>query len=236
MLRTSYLLLTCFLCTLLSGTEYIPSHQCALKFPKKGVPQEFLLITGCARSGTLYITEVLKFSGLDIGHECFGKDGCCSWTMAVDSDRSPYGPPTNSTYFIHTFHQVRNPLLVISSVYTTEPQESWEFICGKISEMHCDDTHLMRCAKYWYYWNLAAEKKAEWTYKIEDLDAVYNEMSDRLNYWLDRDALEAVSRTTNHRGDYIHKFTWADLKKELPKELFNNIQKLAMRYGYPITD
>lgn len=198
---------------------------------------KFLLITGCARSGTTYISEVLKQVGLDIKHEALGKDGSASWPMAATtSDDSPWGPSATGIYFEHIFHQVRHPLLVISSVYTTEPEQSWDFICKEIPEIRPEDDHVVKCAKYWYYWNLMAEGKAEWTYQVEEIEAVLDQMSARLQFPLSKEALDLVSTTTNHRGAYIHQFTWSDLREMLPSSLLSRIQTLALKYGYCIED
>lgn len=197
---------------------------------------KFLLITGCARSGTTYITEVLKQAGLQVEHEFLAKDGCVSWLMAVDSDYAPWGPPDNGIYFEHIFHQVRHPLLVISSVYTTEPKQSWDFICKHIPEIHSKDDHVVKCAKYWYYWNLRAEEKAEWTYQVEEIETILSHMSKRLKFPLSRELLKRIPKTSNHRGAYVHKFTWADLHVMLPPDLLSKIQTLAVKYGYSIED
>ncbi|MFI5343989.1 MAG: hypothetical protein ACHQUC_07195 [Chlamydiales bacterium] len=207
-----------------------------LAAPQEYLIDKFLLITGCARSGTTYISKVLSHSGLEIGHEKLLKDGCTSWTMAVDSDCSPYGPPSKGIHFEHIFHQARDPLQTISSVYSTEPPASWNFICSVIPNISLADTKLMRAAKYWYYWNLEAERKAEWTYRVEDIEIVWDEMCQRLNISLNRDALATVSKTTNTRGPHQIECTWKMLRNELPLEFYLKIQLLAQRYGYPIDD
>ena len=139
-----------------------------------------LLITGCARSGTLYITKVLRLNGLAVRHEIHqGSDyGIVSWCMAVDSNKAAYGPPSNRYNFKHIFHQVRHPLKAIAS-QMTEGKRSWEFICKQVPHIPMDDPILVRSAKYWFYWNLHAESKAELTYQIERVAEVLPEMSKR---------------------------------------------------------
>lgn len=197
----------------------------------------FLLITGCARSGTTYISELLEYCGLDVKHELIGSDGCSSWFMCVDADKVPWENRPSAKYisFDHIFHQVRNPLDVISSVYATEPLKAINYFCENIPEINSNDKKLVKCAKYWYYWNLYAEKKAEWRYQIEQIDAVLDEMGLRLGVALDKSVLEKISRQSNHRNRQI-KFTWSDLRASLPPDLFQKIQEMAVRYGYPIND
>ena len=33
----------------------------------------------------------------------------------------------------------------------------WNYILSQIPEIRISDSHLVKCAKYWYYWNLKAE-------------------------------------------------------------------------------
>jgi hypothetical protein len=227
-----------------TSSNLASSKKDSHKTYKRGSNQElievkdnkFLLITGCARSGTTYITQVLKQAGLQVEHEFLAKDGCVSWLMAVDADYAPWGPPDNGIYFEHIFHQVRHPLLVISSVYTTEPKQSWDFICKHIPEIRAKDDHVVKCAKYWYYWNLKAEEKAEWTYQVEEIETILSHMSKRLKFPLSREILKCIPKTANHRGAYVHKFTWADLEAMLPPDLLSKVQTLALKYGYSIED
>lgn len=200
--------------------------------PKGFRQKRLLLITGCARSGTTYISEVLQQCGLDILHQDIGKDGASSWTMAVNSRYSPWGPSAHGTYFEHTFHQVRNPLKVISSVYANQLNKSWQFVYKMIPEIKKTDPLLVKSAKYWYYWNLATEKKAEWRYRIEDIDTVLPMMSLRLGIPLEKNALNTVPKDTNHKKTYEKQFTWNDLKGALSPELYDNIREMAKRYGY----
>jgi|688.fasta_scaffold25401_9 hypothetical protein len=197
--------------------------------------QKLLLITGCSRSGTTYVAEILSLAGLDIGHERLAGDGIASWTMAVDSDESPWGPASRGIHFVHIWQQVRHPLRAISSIMNTEEQSSWEFICKYIPEIKKDDSLVVKSAKYWYYWNLMAEEKAEWRYRVEDIDLVFNEMGQRLDRILNREALDIVPKTINTRWPF-HVLTWFELKKALPKSLFSKIQKMAQRYGYDAPD
>lgn len=192
-----------------------------------------LLVIGCARSGTGYISKALKKCGYDIGHENdIGVKGLSTWLLAVKTDKPAWGPSWNDVGFKHIFHQVRHPLKVISSVHTTEPHESWEYIIANIPEMSWDDSHVVKSAKYWYYWNLKAESIAEWTYRLEDLDDLWNEFEFRLNITLNREIIANIPKDTNTRGKHSREFTWEVLEKELPSDLYENIRALALRYGY----
>ncbi len=195
-----------------------------------------LLITGCARSGTSYITRVLEICGLKIGHEMILRDGVVSWEMAVDTKQVPWGQGRNGYRFHHIFHQVRHPLKVISSLHSTEPPQSWKFIAEHIPQIQENDSLLVKCAKYWYYWNLKAEKQAELTYQIEKINFLWPEFEQRCERKLDRESLLQVPQDCNTRGEISYVFSWEDLKEQLDPGLFNDIQFLATKYGYSIGD
>ncbi len=200
-------------------------------------PKRFLLITGCARSGTNYIMKVLKKSGLIIGHETVRRDGVISWLMAFDTKEVPEGDPRNGIVFEHIFHQVRHPLKVISSFHSTHRSEHpvWEYVIEQIPEIRIEDPHLVKCAKYWYYWNLKAEEEAEWTYQIEKIDQLWDEFGRRVGKKIKRDGLESIPKDANTLGSH-RDFTWNDLKEQIDPDLFLDIQQLARKYGYSTED
>jgi hypothetical protein len=193
-----------------------------------------LLIIGCARSGTTYIARALKQRGLRIGHERVQSDGSSSWPLAVLPVKDRFGVRPGKYRFAHIFHQVRDPLKVISSVYVTEGRQSWNYIMKHLPEIDISDSHLVKCAKYWYYWNVRAEKNAEWTYAIEELDDKWDEFDARLGKKLLPKTCLDVPKDKNTRLTENRKlFTWKDLKRELSPELYLNIKRLAQKYGYP---
>ncbi len=205
-------------------------------------PEYLLLITGCARCGTTYISQVLNKCGLDVPHEKMGAHGTVNWIMAVPADYTPMAydfryccaPGLNHYRFQHIFHQVRDPLKSISSI-AVDLDPIWDFVGGYIQEVDMAHPTIINAARYWYYWNLKAEKIAEWTYRIEDIDHVWKEFCRRLGYPLDKSNLKRVQRNTNS-GKVSHRVTWKALKRMLEPELYNNIVKMARRYGYSVTD
>ena len=194
-------------------------------------PQRLFLITGCARSGTTFMARVLNRCGLDVGHEGVGGTGTVSWTMAVESSCTPFGPPYKKGNFKHIFHQVRHPLDTISSVYANEPQESWEFIYRHLPQISPEDSKLEKCVKYWIYWNQQAEAKAEMTYQVENLKKALKKIGKRLGVELPRTLARKISKTVNHREDY-HYFSWKEIKQKIPKNLYDELKRQAIRYGY----
>jgi hypothetical protein len=232
----------------------------SVKIPKK------LLITGCGRSGTKYITVLLKQLGMDIGHECMGKDGIASWCMTINSEIVPWGPSAKDYNFEHVFHQVRHPLLVFSSLQSFTDQ-SWQYIYNNIPYINTNDPDIIKYAKYWYFWNIETEKKATWRYQIE----IINEISEQFCQYLDikhnLQKFELLDKNINTRY-YSNifkflKFLYDKLNIEPPslirsharknystkikvykwedlgnvdKELAQKVQSKAIEYGYLIKD
>lgn len=191
-----------------------------------------LLVLACARSGTTYITQLLQLCGLQVGHESLGRDGMVCWTAIVRSDNPPWGPATHQLKFKHIVHQVRHPLKVISSVYFTEPPKSWNYIIFHTRQINQQDSHLVKCAKYWLYWNRKAEALSQLTYRVEDIEAALNPLSRLLQFPLDAKVLKMLSKTTNARTHLD--FTWAQLQAELPPALYRDVRALAQKYGYSL--
>jgi hypothetical protein len=163
-----------------------------------------LLVTGCGRSGTRYLTFVLRRLGLDVRHEEIGRDGTASWCLAVNPDSAPWGPAATAADFDNVFLQIRHPLSVIASCASLR-QESWQFISEHI-ECPAGEPIILRAAKYWFYWNERAEEIATWRYRIEELDDVFDEFCHRLRVEARRSVLERVPADVNtrRRGRGVH--------------------------------
>lgn len=193
-----------------------------------------LLIIGCGRSGTTYAAEALSRLGLNIGHERDAEDGIASWYMTVD-DQPPFDlAPRNHYSFDYIVHQVRNPLHVIASLYTLHP-DSWAYICKHLPQIDAaDDALLIKAAKYWYYWNLIAEQRARYTYRVEDFEQAAPRIIDQIGIGsFDAQALHQQSKSTNSRP--YAKITLAEIARH-DQWLFDQVVGLARRYGYRNTE
>lgn len=184
---------------------------------------------------------MLTHAGLDVGHESFGSAGIASWVMTVEAEKTPWGPARNHLEFEHIFHQIRHPLKVISSAFMTEGVRSWGYIMSHLPEVHPEDPWLVKCAKFWYYWNLKAEALAEWTYRIEDLPDLWEEFEARLGLSLNPRGLSLIPKNLNDRHKKppsrktnitLTDFTWEDLEKALDPDLYQKIRNLAAKYHY----
>ena len=183
------------------------------------------LITGCGRSGTMYMAKVLQSAGLDVGHETLGTDGVVSSIWAVADDWYPsYHQQRKRPAFDVVLHQVREPLATIGSLTTAQPG-SWRWNARHVPIRVGEDSVLQMAAKYWYWWNLIAGAGAQYRYRIEDLAQEWQPIQQVLGFQgaLDR----SLSRRTNSRP---HKrVTWDEVERAVPDL---PIRELAEDYGY----
>jgi hypothetical protein len=195
-----------------------------------------LMIIGCGRSATHFASHLFHELGIHIGHERLEKHGIVSWTLVPDTYTTVWGPSYNQIrhLYIPIVHQVRNPLDVISSVGTVfSDRKSWNFI-SKFIPINVNDSLILRGMKYWYFWNLLAEKKAVYTYRVENIE---NELEKllvigRFETTVDNEhMLEAMSNRISVRKH--PNLTWNDLK-EADKALTNMIITMSKRYGYNV--
>ncbi len=197
---------------------------------------EKIIITGCGRSATGFVRHYFNEFGIRIGHEKLEKHGISSWTLVPDTYKSVWGPSYKTISYLEMpiIHQVRNPLDVISSVRKVfSDKKSWEFI-SKFIPLEKNDTQIVKSMKYWYYWNLLAEKKAIYTYRVENIE---NEMKNILAIGKFKisiskiNTLKNISKKVNSRKHY--NLDWDDLRNA-DKELTCKIVGLAKKYGYVI--
>ncbi len=156
-----------------------------------------LLITGCGRCGSKYISVLMRAIGLDIRHEQIGENGITSWYMAVDAKSVPIGPTYEKYSFKHTFQLVREPLAAIGSICSFS-QQAWIFICQH-SKCSMEDPILLRSAKYWYYWNQLAEQKADCFIRVEDETQIITTIERELGISIDKSVVEQLPKNVNTR-------------------------------------
>jgi len=141
------------------------------------------LVTGCARSGTKYMSVVMRRVGLDVPHERMGRDGISSWMLTVDAPEVPVGDSRGGHTFQQTVHIVRNPMRVIESLsIISEPPwnfRGWDFICQHTS-CSSRDPLLIRGAVYWLEWNEMAQRRAHVTCRIDDWPSLVRTLTDEL--------------------------------------------------------
>lgn len=214
-----------------------------------------LLITGCGRSGTLYSTEIWRALGLDIRHErpitpngVMGADGMSSWFMTVDDLQPPSGPSAVGYKFDLVIQQVRHPLKVIASVAQFILRDGLYapgFIERNVPEITLSfdqrenfdyrEQLILRAARYWYYWNRLAEKKADIFVQVEHLKSELPGLCDLLGLDYNPVPVKDISSNINARQNFVLDQPWVVDWQEifyLDPQLYYQIRNLAAGYGY----
>lgn len=176
-----------------------------------------IFVAACARSGTVYTTEVLRKLGYKIGHEKSETDGSVGYHLVVIKPKN-------------CFHQVRHPLKQISSMHD---HQSWGFM-NQVIETH--GRGLLGCMQYWLKWNELIEEFAVWRYQLERFKEIWPEFLDRIGHKFE--PLPKVPRDTNSREMSLacqckefSDFKWADLFG-CNRELAYKIRGKSIYYGY----
>lgn len=185
------------------------------------------LITGAGRSGSTYITRVLRRCGLDVGHHKLGRDGIVCGFYCFDVKKYPVkSHPVPRPEFDVLLHQVREPLASIASIQTGR---SWKWT-GQFLPIPRDAPVLTKSCYNWLIFNEEAERQALWTYRIEDLKGVWADLQRVLCFDKDYDsAIFNVPLNVNTRQH--DSITWQDAKLAAP-EIYGDIREAAKRYGY----
>jgi hypothetical protein len=174
----------------------------------KEVTGKGIYICACPRSGTLYITEVLRRLGYDIGHEKAEKDGSVGYHLAVVQPKN-------------CFHQIRHPVKQISSMQVLS---RWGFMD---SVVNVSNHKLLGSMQLWLQWNDICESFCTWRYRIEDLPSVWNEFCSRIGHpYCSIPGVPTNTNTSKHNN-----LTWDDLF-ECNRQIARKIYEKSVYYGY----
>lgn len=199
-----------------------------------------IVVTGCGRSGTGYMSALLRALGRDIGHEQWGRDGISAFQVSHPKHRANYEWDKHITEPPVVVHIVRHPLRVISS-WMGRPDTLLGMLDG--AEQWAP---LERCARYWLEWNQLVEREfpAAWRCQVEHVhEDGFVALCARVGItgW-DRAKADAVPRNwgtahasvkTHGTHRYEHVYTWSELYDRVPSTLVYAIARQAARYGYP---
>jgi len=196
-----------------------------------------VLITGCGRSGTRYISDVLCHIGLDMPHEIrMGGDGKVSWYEAPARPFDRFGV---------VLHQVREPVVVIQSMTTAIP-ESWAFIDRVLRKrfqlplpgrLETRDELVVAGTLYWVYWNRIASGCSSFFYRIEDIGKVLPRILEVFGCNASDDAIQkAFAAVPIDRNTRRPKY---EVTKEIVRDavdavLWTELQRGARFYGYEL--
>ena len=174
----------------------------------KEVTGKGIYVCAAPRSGTLYMTKVLRELGYDIGHEIAKEDGSVGYHLAIIRPKN-------------CFHQVRHPLKQISSMQCIC---NWGFMDTVVNVTNHKLLGMMQC---WLQWNEMCEEFCVWRYQIEKLPMYWNEFLSRIGHrWC---ALPDVPTNTNSGKHTM--FSWDDLY-ECDEQLARKIYDKHIKYGY----
>tara|TARA_Y100001972_G_scaffold45895_1_gene56599 strand:+ start:529 stop:1077 length:549 start_codon:yes stop_codon:yes gene_type:complete len=174
-----------------------------------------IIIIGCPRSGTGYASKFFN-----IGHETLNQNGISSWCLAFD--KPLYGPDLQKVndYFknenIKIYHQVRNPLKVISS-FQSMSRKAHDYFIKELNLINSISL-LEKYIKIWVKVNKKCELISEFTYKVEDIEHTF---PDILSY---KDKKYNSRKHTNFTLNQINNIKDQDLLKEF--------KDLSLKYGY----
>lgn len=185
------------------------------------------VITGCGRSGTLFMTKVLKVLGFIIGHENILKNGTSSWYLTEHS-HSEYIKSIFQGHNITFIHIVRHPLDVISSMWLCEHLKNrlaLDFVRTYYPKWNIAyDLNSVVC--WWIFWNMEVQKNfpIHITLPIEQLQ--YPDSFAKFCDLLKIKYRPKYFRRVKTLGDKIHTIRGifkASLKKEYGEEILKPI-------------
>ena len=214
---------------------------------------ERFLITGCGRSGTGYIAQLLSALGLPCGHEKIFSlpavvreklawpetwPGDSSWLAVPFLDELPEGTAV--------LHQVRDPLAVVRSfarIRFFEGKEPYRDFLERHLEGLAACDPLEAGLRYWDEWNAKVEEAEHLEglsylrYRLEEMsEELVCRLLDHLGHPYDplrvREVVVTHSTNYNTRGDRAADsgITWASLPECAAK---TSAAARAKRYGYP---
>ncbi len=190
------------------ATDEDPSYIKNLRCQNPEVYKGNIFITGCPRSGTVYMAEVLKGIGINVLHEGMGDEGSVGYHLVTVKPEK-------------CLHQVRHPLKQMASMETVD---TWSFVEKAIKVTDHELTGLM---EFWLRWNEICESFCVWRYRVEDLENVWEEF---LGY-IGKEYVEMpdIPKNTNSRS---HKdLTWNDLF-DCNEQLAEEVCRRSIKYGY----
>lgn len=210
-----------------------------------------LLALGCPKSGSRFLTAVLRGAGVKVGHEMFKRDGTVGMYFAVEDvwypgkhwttdEEHPVEDETKTRrsnfVFDKVFHFVRDPRMCIPSIGSTQfapfnwcwQERHTGISCGMYPKR-------LRAMKFWVAWNELIEKneKIDLFFRVEDIDDVWPEICEQLGI-TDHAEVPPIPRDTGHdeTGPRENKgMTWDEMKA-LNEVTYLRVREMAARYGY----
>jgi hypothetical protein len=215
--------------------QRVINHQAFNEYTAMLTEPDFV-ITGTGRSGTGYISRLLTAVGIRCGHE--------EWwnpynkrTPGLAGDASWLAVPHLDGYQGRVFHQIRDPLKVISSLMNGEMSEDYAEPYRTYKQQHCPTGYtpddLTSTVQFVARWLQQIDLHTEDAWRLEDIDEAFLvDLAATLGRPIDpiaaKQAITAVPTTYNkHRTG--HQYTWDELP-DIPETAW--LAEWAARWGY----
>lgn len=187
------------------------------------------LITGHPRSGTMYMSELFRAMGYDVGHEEVGADGisCAQWTLD--------GIPCNKTgefredyKFDYTLNVVRDPLKVIASTYHTIRDPALYAATHSDPLDIEEEDWLSLVVRTVCEWNARADLCARHVCVENAPSALEHFFHEYTQRWEAKGALPSPKTNSREHPDLTGEF----IRKNVSREIWRQLEDHAYRYGY----
>jgi hypothetical protein len=211
-----------------------------------------VVVTGCGRSGTMYMSKYFQAMGLDVRHEKHGEDGISSWYISEGwksrATKNYYGSKLRKIVAIHL---VRDPLKVMSSMRRCEAIRSRSALdpYRVMAPQHAHAGVEELAARYWVDWNRLARItwNFDYTLRIEDADnsEVMLDMARLLGVTLTGKIVQAIREIPKNTHFIKEKF-WKEAVKtnpvcredmvieDIPYLVQGQVCRLASLFGYSL--
>lgn len=194
------------------------------------------VVTGCGRSGTGYVSQLLSALGVPCGHEAiYGPTGPGGWGGLL-GDSSWLAVPYLDEFDGTVIHLVRDPRKVVEShlriqFFADHHRTSYQQALRRAApEVFHPGGQFERACRYWVLWNGIVERHTDQRIPVEGLDpanllGALGASALAEDQALIQRVLAAVPTTYNSRqGRTAPNVGW----DELP----GDVRALALKYGY----
>ena len=222
--------------------RYMADGPLEERIPKK------VLVVGCPRSGTTYMSAILRECGLKVSHERLGRDGTSSWWFAPTRSVIPpgYHPfdgnssrggshPDKIGPEVYDFgvviHLVRHPLNACAGIRAHVTGQAWRYIEAHVG-VGLDVPDPLRSVLFWTRWNrLIVEHAPGAVVRLEHLAEDWPKVAELLSLPPEPPAnvvAKNVARPKMKRSNR-EPFTWDEIQDQ---EAVEEAKELARSYGY----
>jgi hypothetical protein len=204
-----------------------------------------IMVVGCGRSGTLYMSKVFGLMGLDVAHEKLGQDGISSWLHSFGARQKRLIQRDINPDPRYMLHLVRNPVGVINSMVRVS-QSKARYALGYFKDL-CPDgagnsVGYELAMKYWTFWNRMTEIRGagiDKRIRVEDLqkDEIFADLCSSIGVPFHpvvfQNLLDLGTKIHSSNERDICDITFEEMKEISPKEA-KKVSLLAKEYGYEI--